>query len=68
MRLLMRLSAYKVGMTKGITRPRVISLIKKSDPYLTPQGLKATVPVRSRLAGPQNDNKDWFDFGGKTQK
>ena len=25
-------------------------------------GLKAAVPARTRLAGPQNDNKDWFDF------
>ena len=33
-----------------------------------PLGLQAAMPARSRQAGPQNDNKDWFDCGSKMQK
>ena len=33
-----------------------------------PLSLGEAVPVHSRLAGPQNQNKDWFDFGSKIPK
>ena len=32
------------------------------------EGEGEAVPVHSRLAGPQDQNKDWFDFGSKIPK